>query len=409
MTLRTRRWQVAAAAGVLLFAPLVPAAAAPAPTGLIVFFTAGSSTALPAPDRAQLTDLALMGSQEGIDVTEAIDRFAWQEPFSRAVAELRTRFPDDFSGAEIQDDVHAVVSFRAHVPADALRLLESFPRPIEVHSGTGFSQAAADEALVQAHMWVMAQHDVQSAASSYNPDTGAITIHVLPDVDVAKPSYDLLIQALIAGLGNDPNVSLAITDDLRDGSDANLLGGARLEAQGSNNLTCSSAFNVKTSSGTRGVLTAEHCINELTQENTPGSTETILSHVASHGGYWGDFQWHTSAGFEVDEFYYDVGTQRDLAAVGTAVKGQRLCAFGHASYDAWCDVVYQLDHCRFDYCRLVAMENNIASGGDSGGVWYYGSTAYGVHEGYKWHFGSRDLYSRADYVDNALGVSILTS
>lgn len=240
---------------------------------------------------------------------------------------------------------------------------------------------------------------MESATSGYNPDTGDILIRVLPAADLSPPERRRLPQALIAGLGNSVRVTVEVTADLEAGEDANLYGGGRLELQGSGTLGCTGGFNVSQGVGVHGVLTAGHCNDALTHENYPGSAETTLYGQAAHLGYWGDFQWHTSNGFELDDFYYNAGVVRDVAAVGTPVKGQTLCAFGHMTYGAWCDVVYQLDHCNGSACRLVAMENDIAQSGDSGGPWYYGSTAYGVHQGYKWWFGSRDVFSRADYVE----------
>lgn len=54
-------------------------------------------------------------------------------------------------------------------------------------------------------------------------------------------------------------------------------------------------------------------------------------------------------------------------------------------------------------CRLVRTDSDISDGGDSGGPWYYGNTAYGIHWGvFGTWLGDRSAFSRAAYVDEAL-------
>ncbi len=103
----------------------------------------------------------------------------------------------------------------------------------------------------------------------------------------------------------------------------------------------------------------------------------------------------------------DWDERRDVSGVGFRVEGQRLCKFGQRSGKS-CDYVYQLNHCWDDYCHLTAMHNDNAEGGDSGGPWFYGTVAYGVHSGYKWwNFKFRDVFTPATYIDDALpGVRI---
>ncbi|MDH5278140.1 MAG: S1 family peptidase, partial [Actinomycetota bacterium] len=83
-------------------------------------------------------------------------------------------------------------------------------------------------------------------------------------------------------------------------------------------------------------------------------------------------------------------------------------ATNHAS----CQEVRSLNECRSAYCNLVEMGARLAAGGDSGGPIYWGNTAYGLHEGWKYDPAppfDRDLFSRADRIDNALDVWIDTN
>jgi streptogrisin C len=56
------------------------------------------------------------------------------------------------------------------------------------------------------------------------------------------------------------------------------------------------------------------------------------------------------------------------------------------------------------------MRNHYGQGEDSGGPWFYGNTAYGLHQGWKWwKFQERDMFTPVTYIDNALGIYVATT
>lgn len=86
--------------------------------------------------------------------------------------------------------------------------------------------------------------------------------------------------------------------------------------------------------------------------------------------------------------------------------GQQVCLYGsHCDEIAYLNVFYPFSVGR------VAMGENEAEGGDSGGPWYYSKTAVGIHEGeYLVGFGFRDMWSSLAYLEDALGdVEVMTS
>lgn len=111
------------------------------------------------------------------------------------------------------------------------------------------------------------------------------------------------------------------------------------------------------------------------------SGRDVLSGFVDMPPYAGDGQWASSSEAVSNTFYYAPGSRRVVNAVRNAVSGQRLCKYGRTT-GATCDDVRSLSSCRGDYCNLVMMQNRLASGGDSGGPWYWGNTAYGLHSGY---------------------------
>ncbi len=185
-------------------------------------------------------------------------------------------------------------------------------------------------------------------------------------------------------------------------SDTEHLGGEEL-------WSCTSGFGTKTSSGVRGIATAGHCNN-----NSQTDDGDNLTFKAEHESTHGDFQWHTGPDAEGDDFYAgDLSVletdRRDVSSIGSPVVGQALCRNGKTSYQD-CQEVRKLNVCKGSICNLVQMGEHLSADGDSGGPVYWVYTAYGIHHGAMydpWPF-SREVFSRADRIDDALGINIAT-
>lgn len=158
----------------------------------------------------------------------------------------------------------------------------------------------------------------------------------------------------------------------------------------------------------RGIATAGHCGDDQSYDGIS------LSFKAEHEGTYGDFQWPTGTGTHTGDFYAgndsdNEANRRDLAFVAAQTVGQELCRNGSTS-NKDCQEVRKLNVRRGIYCKLVEMQRRIAAGGDSGGPVFWNYTAYVLQHGWKydpWPF-DRDLFSRADLIDEALGISIAT-
>ena len=158
----------------------------------------------------------------------------------------------------------------------------------------------------------------------------------------------------------------------------------------------------------RGISTAGHCNNSQGDDGTP------LSFEDEHQGIHGDFQWHTGPGTHSNEFYAGSGSltevnRREVHSVGSPIVGQMLCRNGVVTHRT-CQQVRKLHFCMEDLCNLVQMRSDLTEEGDSGGPVYWGNTAYGLLAGAvvdPWPF-TREVFSRADRIDDALGVHIAT-
>ena len=103
---------------------------------------------------------------------------------------------------------------------------------------------------------------------------------------------------------------------------------------------------------------------------------------------------------------------QDVSGIGNPFPKDRFSVGTVGVTHQKCDDVRRLSVCSGIYCKLVEMDTRTAEAGDSGAPYFSGGTAYGIHRGYDWHpfpWNPRDLFSRASYMDEAIGVSVATN
>lgn len=135
----------------------------------------------------------------------------------------------------------------------------------------------------------------------------------------------------------------------------------------------------------------------------------------SSGKTYGDLAWYGSSHLAVPSFYYNWNATRDVTAVGTPSppNGMDVCYFG-ATTGAGCGEVVGRNTIENGYGKLVKVDmgRSPLQGGDSGGPWYYGGTAYGISSSatdLAWPRTNYAWYTPVQgYPFNGLGVTILT-
>lgn len=171
------------------------------------------------------------------------------------------------------------------------------------------------------------------------------------------------------------------------------------------------------SSGRTGITTAGHCsgINQA-WDNGAGFGRVNLSHVREHRGEWGDIEWKTTSGTVRAQFVADqnnnVRNVESVEPISNLVVGERICFYGQSSNRRDCDfrverVSVSCTISNVPNSRLVRMDSmNTNIGGDSGAGWSWNTRAYGSGKGI---CASKNVFSAADYYDEAIGVRVLTN
>ncbi len=178
--------------------------------------------------------------------------------------------------------------------------------------------------------------------------------------------------------------------------------------------TCTSGFSVQNGSGTKGITTAGHCNSSQSYNGS-----NLPFQGAAYGGQY-DFQWHTAPGFTVRNLAFDGSNNRYI--YGTKHRdnqyvGEWVCAYGKVSgyrCGQISDKNFQPHPPGCYYCFTSTFirvhRDGVAlggQGGDSGGPWMYGNTAYGIHHG-KVDSNGDGIYMAINYV-SYLGLTVLTN
>ena len=166
---------------------------------------------------------------------------------------------------------------------------------------------------------------------------------------------------------------------------ANIFAGVNLRTL--NSPDCTSGFSVRnTYSGATGTTTAAHCEDRIFRK---GQRLPVVTGDLS-GPY--DFQWHVTPGFVDRPWARDKGGVRTIRGVGGRfypALGARVCHYGQGgnipefrcgivrdrSFGGLRDVPYATN----TYIKVVNYNQDIEDIGDSGGPWYKGRIALGIH------------------------------
>lgn len=193
-------------------------------------------------------------------------------------------------------------------------------------------------------------------------------------------------------------------------------GGGQLTKYSTN--WCTSGFVVeRISDGVDGVLTANHCVaGPLTKyKETNGNTYNIV-YQGSSSALLGDAAWCTTSHFEYDDFFYAHWSRRDVHSLKNHIYmdvGDLVCRYGRATGQSpTCPAIKQLfvagNVNGTIYRNLIRTYPSGGQGGDSGGPWYVGGTAWGIHTGT--HASSGDsFFTSVSVVDGNMGVRLRTS
>lgn len=364
--------------------------------------------------QARAADAAAYAADFGVGQAEALRRLAEQRSLNDALARLEASYPDRFAGGWIEHEpaFRGIARFKGAVPAGAAELAGD----LVLRPGAPRSLAQLEARSGEVFDAVGESFDA-TLATTFDVKSSTIELSIQKPAEL-KDASEAELRGLLPATAKAPDVRVTFSDAPVHGNEHHYGGALTSGADG-----CTTGFTIfEVGTDTTGVLTAGHCDSRSGGNPSrwyippDGSPWSNMSWQDGHRGAWGDFEWHTATGHdEFDDFYVGNTTLRDVGGyVSSIYEGSYFCKYGRTT-SFGCDNVYRTsvsitDEDGFDIERLVATEDHITDGGDSGGPWFSNNDAVGIHHGYytSW-FEERSLFSRIVYADNALpGIGLLT-
>jgi hypothetical protein len=351
-------------------------------------------------------DLKLTASSRGWTLDEARANHDSAEEVGRIATLVAKLEPDAFVGSALSEDPRGPATLYVSGAASArvYDLVASAKLPVVLVDRQPWSaeqlaaqRTAAYRSLVEAGLAdVVIQTDIANR--------GAMSVTVGSVSISAKAQIEPVVLSVLPSAAR-ASATVIVHDGPVTSPEA-AFGGMQFRQSGT--FLCTSGFSVVREylfTVTHGVATAQHCtgVNEVQH---PGHGVHAATYVTGVVGEYGDFRWHTTAESEPDDFYSDSAVVRDVSSVEAASAfsiNEVICAYGRASNDRDCSLeVSDPEATCGTKGRQVIMNGDTQTGGDSGGPWFYANRAYGFHMG-NCGVNAWDAFSKADYIDQALG------
>ena len=259
--------------------------------------------------------------------------------------------------------------------------------------------------LERVHDLIYQRTDIEDVYSDYDIETGNIQIEAQPVTTLASFENEELTKSLKLVQTNISNVriNVNIAKELDGGNESKYIrGGGTLG-------TCTAGFTVRDSGKGRGISTAHHCKDNkrVYRNHSKDGGSTTVTRKKSHQGKYGDLaRYSVGSKTATRTFYYGWNKKRYATAVKNPRVGMLVCNFGKTT-GSKCTKVYKVNTARGSYKGMTAVNSHVTSGGDSGGPWYFGGTAYGIHSGYATISGKkRSQFTPATNMQKAVGMKV---
>lgn len=240
----------------------------------------------------------------------------------------------------------------------------------------------------------------------------AVATASVPDAVQAEPMSRPAIRSevlehahevLEGAFGGVPIGTVSVVDETAMGRPEHAFGGAFLDFPSPNDPGCSTGFSMQIGNK-RVMTTAAHCNFNIPITSGPiqyvdgknhgaGSTHnvSVASYVQDVEGTWGDVRAFEISGKEKPRFFVNETSLVTVTGYATrwemSVNGGNVCNWGHGNERLTCGEIVHTSCTNDGIGNLVGVRlhplyaSTPPVPGNSGGPWFLGSRAYGIHHG----------------------------
>lgn len=338
-----------------------------------------------------LRDIREAAHTDGIPEAVLVAR-AEKSPQLEAVTE-RTQelYPDSFTGSGLSREGREQpwIAFKDEVPAQVKEWLVALPFDVEAITGTGVAATEIEAAVAATLPSVTQAYSAESASAGLDLSTFGIAYHLqggshAGDAQPLSQALEETTRRYAPEVGELKVVRenagpLELMTTVQGGRPLTV--GPQLE--------CTAGFTA-VRNGNAGVLTAKHCANDVNYNFEP-NVLTFGAGASDAPNGMIDLQFNrTLAPHSTNSQFRATGRtsadDRTVTQVANPTVGGIVCKWGEVTgYN--CTTVQGVDFCVvFDYdiharCGLASTVSPIIAPGDSGGPWFFASTARGTTTG----------------------------
>lgn len=393
---------------------VVPAAASTrAEYSLIV----GGKGPLPEITPDELADLRGYAEASGKGLAAVTARHRGQAQFNVLVDKIRASHPDIFVSAGLpseQTDSDRWVRFTAMPPASVVSEFDNQPLRVQIMVVNSLSDSETELAYSTAQTTAKVL-GVNLTGIAFDSVAETLTVEVdASQADVHGVLANALSAQLRANLGMDLPVGLRVETGAPGANEATVSGGRGMWIPGEYSTTVCTAGFTAVRNGNRGVVGARHCSAQNEYSGDPGIvTNCCYADPVAGGGI--DLRFYrTTADHSTNKWFRALDmNDREVYSVANPNRDDIICHTGQASPDGLCSSVAVADPFCADMgspwgltCGMLSSENYISGGGDSGGPWYYGNQANGIHTGRN-PDATRSRFTAISYIATRLDAQVL--
>lgn len=362
--------------------------------GLSIEVITGRSTEMPKSlgrNEVAKRDIREAALTDGVSTTVLLARAEKTPQFEAAIENIRERYPESFTGSGLVREglEQSWIAFKGDLPTGAREQLVALPFDIQTIAGTGVSAVELENAAASTLPVVVEQFAAKSATAGLDPTTFGIVYHVQGGSEAtARAGATGVIDSLARKYAPGLREVQVVHDDSDPIELMTTVQGGRPLTIG-HNLECTAGFTA-VRNGNRGVLTAKHCANDVSYNFEPGVL-TFGAGASDAPKGMIDLQFNrTLSPHSTNGQFRATGRSsaddRTVTQVANPTVGGPVCKWGEMS-GLNCSTVAGVDFCvLFDNdihprCGLASTTSAITTSGDSGGPWFFTSTARGTTTG----------------------------
>lgn len=359
-----------------------------------------------APLSAEELDAVRLAAQfKGTLFADEVELYKHENETLALADKIEAAFPDEITYIEMNNG-GLQVGFKAKVPQ---RFIDEFqPQAkvkLTVQSNLGYSEVELVDPAKELYFKLSEEAPELNLAADIDARRGTVEINVVQSEFASLlrgPSSTTQLERIISSSKEVQNLISKIPLDVelsfgneRGSSDLQVVrGGGVLQA-------CTTGFTAVKSGIPNGFITARHCFEQTSYEG-----RKIVTLRGQMKPMEGDGAFFSTTEKTEANFYSAPGKLTSVKQVSSPRIGQSICKYG-ATTKTTCSTVYKVQQCANNYCELAVAKANISQRGDSGGPWFSGTTAIGVHHGTANVDGQiRSAFTPVIKIENALGVKI---